>query len=77
MTVAQKVEKVAQDYPKQVVDKDSLKRLELFENEMKMSGLIRPTTYGFPLPDMSGRCPKGAVSTQWDTSCACEVLNMC
>ncbi len=76
MTVAQRIEKVTRNYPKQATDKDGLKKLERFDDEMKRCGIIRPTTYGFPMPDTIGHRPKGECSTQWDISSAYGNLNM-
>lgn len=75
MAIAQELKKATRQFQEHVVDRDALKRLEHFDSEMKKSGIIRPTTYGFPLPDTIQRDFQPSQQSSFDHSCTGGLLN--
>lgn len=75
MAIQEKLKKATHQFQEHVADKEALERLERFDSEMKKSGIIRPTTYGLPLPDTIQRDFQPFPSSAFDHPCTCELLN--
>ena len=75
MAIAHEITKATQHFQEHVGDRDALERLEHFDSEMKKSGIIRPTVYGFPLPDMIRREPQPSTPSSFESSLAFGLSN--